>query len=113
MQKALSLLLVLQYYVEYFKCAVLTIRWGKSKPTDILQKTQWFDEEHGYWYLGIYDGADFLTEHVKKAILKEYLSWVCSILRAQLTADSTMTAIYAYDVPMMRYPFGIIRWVKT
>eukprot|EP00957_Ditylum_brightwellii_P007954 602589-Ditylum_brightwellii.AAC.1 len=43
---------------------------------------------------------------------KEYLSWVCSILKAQLTGDGTMIAICAYDVPVMRYTFGEIRWTK-
>eukprot|EP00957_Ditylum_brightwellii_P160521 12220025-Ditylum_brightwellii.AAC.1 len=59
------------------------------------------DEQHRYRYFGVYKGAGFLTEHVKKAILKEYFSWVHSILKAQLTADNTMTAICAYAVPVM------------
>eukprot|EP00957_Ditylum_brightwellii_P130477 9954225-Ditylum_brightwellii.AAC.1 len=83
------------------KCAVLTIKCGKSKSTDILPDIPRLDEDHGYCYIGMYKGADFLTDCMKKATSKEYLSWVCSILKAQLTADITMMAICAYDVPVM------------
>eukprot|EP00957_Ditylum_brightwellii_P009631 725527-Ditylum_brightwellii.AAC.1 len=90
------------------KCAVLTIRHGKSEPTDIFLEIPQLDEEQGSRYLGVYKGADFLTEHVKKATSKEYLSQVYSILICQLNADSTMTAIYSYAVPVIRYTAGII-----
>eukprot|EP00957_Ditylum_brightwellii_P004743 360497-Ditylum_brightwellii.AAC.2 len=94
------------------KCVVLTIELRKNKPTDILPDILRLDEDHDYRYLGVYKGADFLTDRMKKATSKEYLSRVCSILKAQLTANSTTMAICAYDVPVMRYTFGIIRWTK-
>eukprot|EP00957_Ditylum_brightwellii_P100470 7658336-Ditylum_brightwellii.AAC.1 len=34
------------------------------------------------------------------------------ILKAQLSAHNTMTAIGAYAVPVMRYTFGVIKWNK-
>eukprot|EP00957_Ditylum_brightwellii_P047477 3605718-Ditylum_brightwellii.AAC.1 len=94
------------------KCAVLTIKRRKSKPTDILPDIPWLDKDYGYHYLGVYKGADFLTDCVKKATPKEYISQVCSILKAQSMANSTMTTICAYAVPVMRYTSGIIRWTK-
>ena len=97
------------------RCAVLTIKRGKSTLTDadILPNIPQLDKEDGYRYLVIYEGADFLMDWVKQAIKKEYLSLVRSILKAQLTGDSTMTAIGAYAVPVMRYTFGVIQWTKT
>eukprot|EP00957_Ditylum_brightwellii_P001985 152599-Ditylum_brightwellii.AAC.1 len=96
------------------QCVVLTIRKGKSKTTEanVLPNIPCIDKEDGYRYLGIYEGADFLMDHVKTARKKEYLSCVCSILKAQLTRDSPMTAICSYAISVMRCTFGVIRWAK-
>eukprot|EP00957_Ditylum_brightwellii_P018869 1418317-Ditylum_brightwellii.AAC.1 len=95
---------------ELDKCTGLTIKRGKSTLTgaDILPNISQSDKEDGYRYFGIYEGADFLMNHVKQSTNKEYLSWTYSILKAQLTGDNTMTSISAYSVPVMQYTFGVI-----
>eukprot|EP00957_Ditylum_brightwellii_P145913 11111128-Ditylum_brightwellii.AAC.2 len=50
---------------------------------------------------------------VKQDTKKEYLNCVHSILKADLTSNSTMTAICACTVPVMRYTFGIMQWTQT
>eukprot|EP00957_Ditylum_brightwellii_P015304 1152875-Ditylum_brightwellii.AAC.1 len=50
---------------------------------------------------------------VKQDTKKEYLNCVRSILKADLTGNSMMTAICAYMVPVMRYMFGILLWTQS
>ena len=62
--------------------------------------------------LGIMEGVDFHTNDVKEQIKKEYYLQLSRIFKSQLNGNSTMTAICAYAVPVLRYTFGIVKWMK-
>eukprot|EP00957_Ditylum_brightwellii_P105101 8010757-Ditylum_brightwellii.AAC.1 len=49
---------------------------------------------------------------VKQDTKKEYLNYVCSILKADLTSNSTMMVVFTYTVPVMHYTFGILQWTQ-
>eukprot|EP00957_Ditylum_brightwellii_P000198 15886-Ditylum_brightwellii.AAC.1 len=59
------------------------------------------------------EGADFHTQEVKNNTIKEYLSQVQKILKAQLPGDAMMTAICAYATPILRYTFEIMKWTRA
>eukprot|EP00957_Ditylum_brightwellii_P189805 14449723-Ditylum_brightwellii.AAC.1 len=58
------------------------------------------------------EGVDFNMNKVKEFTKKEYASWVCKILQADINGDYTMTAICAYTIPVIHYTFGIMKWTK-
>eukprot|EP00957_Ditylum_brightwellii_P102716 7828056-Ditylum_brightwellii.AAC.1 len=95
------------------KCAVLSVCKGEVVPSKILPDIPQLDEEEGYKYLGIMKSTDFLVDQVKAKMNKEYALWVRKILDANLTMQNTITAICAYDVPVMRYTFGIVKQNKS
>eukprot|EP00957_Ditylum_brightwellii_P198768 15150901-Ditylum_brightwellii.AAC.1 len=94
------------------KCGVLTLRDGKVSPTMMLEEIPCLDSYKEYKYLGILESSDFLTETVKDETVKEYLSRVQKILKANLTEHNAITAICAFIVPVMRYMFGVLKWNK-
>eukprot|EP00957_Ditylum_brightwellii_P159746 12158432-Ditylum_brightwellii.AAC.1 len=80
---------------------------------EILPEIPQLIKEKGYQYIWIYEGVNFLTNTVKQDTKKEYLNYVCSILKADLTSNSAMTTICAYAVPVMCYTFGILWWTQA
>eukprot|EP00957_Ditylum_brightwellii_P107737 8219802-Ditylum_brightwellii.AAC.1 len=79
----------------------------------ILPEIPRLDKDKGYRYLGIYEGVNFLMDTVKQDSKKDDLNCVCSILKADLTGNATMTAICAYMVPVMKYMFDILQWTQS
>eukprot|EP00957_Ditylum_brightwellii_P108897 8307415-Ditylum_brightwellii.AAC.1 len=78
------------------KCAILTIVKGKPVETTILDDFPRLPHDKGYKYLSILESLDFQTKEVKITATKEYISRARKILKAQLSAHNTMTAIGAY-----------------
>eukprot|EP00957_Ditylum_brightwellii_P109659 8364076-Ditylum_brightwellii.AAC.1 len=69
-------------------------------------------KKEGYKCLGIMEIIDFLVDQVKAKTTKEYILQVRKIIDADLTMHNTITVICAYDVPVMRYTFGVVKWNK-
>eukprot|EP00957_Ditylum_brightwellii_P131603 10036408-Ditylum_brightwellii.AAC.1 len=58
------------------------------------------------------EGVDFHVREVKEMTKKEYISRVRKILKADMIREYTMQEICAFALPVLRYTFGIIKWMK-
>eukprot|EP00957_Ditylum_brightwellii_P044341 3364527-Ditylum_brightwellii.AAC.1 len=58
------------------------------------------------------EGIDFHVKDVKDQTKKKYFSHLQRILKSGMNGGNIMTAICAYAVPVLRYTFGIIKWIK-
>eukprot|EP00957_Ditylum_brightwellii_P110857 8455610-Ditylum_brightwellii.AAC.1 len=77
--------------------------------TNILDDFPWLPYNEGYRHIGILESLDFRTAQVKDNAVKECISQLNKILKAQLLAHSTTSSICAYDVPVMRYTYSEIK----
>eukprot|EP00957_Ditylum_brightwellii_P012754 963903-Ditylum_brightwellii.AAC.1 len=59
------------------KCAILLIKNGKYTTANICLEIPKLDDEEnkGYWYLGIMEGADFHCNEVKEMMQREIMKW--------------------------------------
>eukprot|EP00957_Ditylum_brightwellii_P175158 13335449-Ditylum_brightwellii.AAC.1 len=78
----------------------------------MLEEILCLDSDKGYKYLRILESSDFLTKTLKDNAIKEYLSRVRKILKANLTGHNTTTGIYTFAVLVMQYTFGVLTWNK-
>eukprot|EP00957_Ditylum_brightwellii_P144383 10999027-Ditylum_brightwellii.AAC.1 len=58
------------------------------------------------------EGVDFHIKEVKEMTKKEYISRVRKFLKADMIGEYTMQAICAFALPVLRYTFGIMKWMK-
>eukprot|EP00957_Ditylum_brightwellii_P006259 474747-Ditylum_brightwellii.AAC.1 len=95
-------------------CAILLITNRKYATTNICPEIPKLDDNKnkGYHYFGIINDIDFHMKEVKELTMKDYISWVCKILNANMNGDYMMTSICAYAIPVLRYAFGIMKWTK-
>eukprot|EP00957_Ditylum_brightwellii_P203509 15334927-Ditylum_brightwellii.AAC.1 len=97
------------------KCAIFLITNEKYSTANICPEIPKLDnmESKGYCYLGIMEGMDIHADKVKVLTIKEYVSHVWKIHNADMYGDYTMTAICAYAIPVLRYIFGIMKWMRS
>ena len=95
------------------KCAVIHTVKGKTINSPILSDIPVLSTEDSYRYLGILEGTDILHTKVKETAKKEYLTRIRSILKADINAHNTASAISTFAMPILRYGFGVLRWTQA
>ena len=99
------------------KCAVLIMKRGKmtqSEGITLLDDTniRSLKEGEGYKYLGVLEADVMLHRQTKEKIKKEYLRRVRKVAQSKLNGGNFIQAINTWAVSLIRYPGGIIEWMK-
>jgi hypothetical protein len=97
------------------KYAKITFKKGKliylqNLEIDINREIKELEQGKTYKYLGIEEGEGIQHPQMKERLKQEYRTRLSMILKPELNARNTITAIGAVAVPVLRYSFGIINW---
>lgn len=97
------------------KCAKATFLDGRlhlSENIEINDTTtiRALEQHDVYKYLGINEHDGIQHKNMKKQLTKEYYRRTREILKSELNAKNTSTAITSLAVPIIQYSFGIIKW---
>jgi hypothetical protein len=77
---------------------------------DVNREIQELQQGKTYKYLRIEESEGIQHEQMKGRLKQEYSRRLRMILKSDLNATNTITAIGALAVPVFRYIFGIINW---
>lgn len=97
------------------KCAKATFLDGRLQSSENIEindttTIRALEQHDVYKYLGINEHDGIQHKNMKKQLTKEYYRRTREILKSQLNAKNTSTAITSLAVPIIQYSFGIIKW---
>jgi hypothetical protein len=97
------------------KCAKITFKRGKlihsqNLVIDFNREIQELEQGKMYKYLGSEESEGIQHQQTKERLKQEYRRRLRMILKSELNARNTITAIGALAVPALRYSCGIINW---
>jgi len=100
------------------KCASIAMKRGKMQNSEGIvlpdnQVISGLTTDQTYKYLGILEADGIKQEAMKSKVKQEYFKRVRKVLRSDLNAGNTISAINVWAVSSFRYSAGIIDWNKT
>ncbi|KAJ8914928.1 hypothetical protein NQ315_016082 [Exocentrus adspersus] len=103
------------------KCKIHTIKRGIWHATEDFQLTraagggviQGMAKDEAYKYLGFAQSGEIQAKQVKQKLAAELLDRSRAVLKTQLSALHTITAINSYAIPVVAWSFGVIKWSTT
>ena len=99
------------------KCAVLSVKGGKLKPSDglVLPSGDLMKEvdEEGYKYLGVLQRDSLMCSEMKDKVRTEYFRRLVLLLKSELYAGNLITGINAWAIGIVRYTAGVLNWGVT
>ena len=96
------------------KCGMLVLKRGKVVKSegiilpsgDVVKEI----EEEGYWYLGILEKDEILSQTMKEKITGEYYRRLRLILKSNLNGKNKVMGINMWVVAVIQYGGGIVDW---
>ena len=95
------------------ECTVIHIKQCTPSNVPFLSDISTLQLCDSYKYLGIAESSTILHDDMKKTAKSEYIRRVIVILKAKITVNNTLNALYSFTMPILRYGIGVLRWTKT